>query len=315
MSEIVYEIVRRKSDIENGQEHEHVRLSRSADRLTRCVDGESDAQIPEGTTPLAAIQQDERLGVVHEAELSSISVAPDLAPRMPLFLRVRVTGDQLPDRDDWDVTINDVPHAPFRTTSDTLRLLPVDSDLDIEFSTTWASISFCETGSMTSGLDTVTLGLISDSVAVSSTRLDPLVGAPEMPVQLWDLTDDSTPKIVSDWITANGLIDYLTTPSTMLVRLFAESAGADKRTEPTVRWGDFLAGEHADDGEIGCGPSARWELRLDLPPEIVQATLDRLSAEEREYAVIIQGVDDPGPIDDNTRTAPTPMHGTRRSDS
>ncbi|MGW8936583.1 hypothetical protein [Gordonia terrae] len=239
------------------------------------------------------IAGDSQLHMVHVLELTTITAEPELAALLPLVLQAEGVGDETLGRDEWEVTINGASHSPYATAAGAYRLLPDDGFSAVAFDTPWVSVSFIETGSMTSGTDVATLGLVTPSVVAAVTELDPHVGADDVPVQLWrrgDAKDDA--RVVVDWLTNNGLVDYLTTPSEMLIQLFVDAAINPSGPE-TVRWGNYLAARFADEGEVGSGPSARWSLDLNLSPETLTLTLDLLAAGDPEVAHIVEAARDP----------------------
>ncbi|MGW8815549.1 hypothetical protein [Gordonia terrae] len=290
---VVYEIARYTGDHENSHLIERIALRRHDDHLVRLASGEPDKPIPTPSQPESVIAGDSQLHMVHVLELTTITAEPELAALLPLVLQAEGVGDETLGRDEWEVTINGASHSPYATAAGAYRLLPDDGFSAVAFDTPWVSVSFIETGSMTSGTDVATLGLVTPSVVAAVTELDPHVGADDVPVQLWrrgDAKDDA--RVVVDWLTNNGLVDYLTTPSEMLIQLFVDAAINPSGPE-TVRWGNYLAARFADEGEVGSGPSARWSLDLNLSPETLTLTLDLLAAGDPEVAHIVEAARDP----------------------
>ena len=71
----------------------------------------------------------------------------------------------------------------------------------------WAHLSFIETGSMLSGVDKTTLGLVNRIVAASAVEPDPGLEYDEQEVRVWrrDGSTHTDARIFLDWLVDNPL--------------------------------------------------------------------------------------------------------------
>ena len=165
--------------------------------------------------------------------------------------------------------------SPYESSPRDLFAVPVaGDDLPLWFKEEWASVGFIEMGSMTSGLDTSVLGLLTDRVVSWVDRLD------EQPTCVWIGPLTAPEEHFKAWLEGNWL-----------ARQLRETWNIPPGEDDFVAWGFLklaqqgggsidLAGALSDDtGDLGIGltPTSRWTFTSSLPSTTIVEALGTLT--------------------------------------
>ena len=164
----------------------------------------------------------------------------------------------------------------------------------VRFESYWAHLSFIETGSMVSGFDRTTLGLVNQTVDASAVEPDPGLEYDEQEVRVWrrDGNINTDAGIFLDWLVDNPLERFWDlSMGNMLPRLFVEATLNDRNGSAV--WGDYLAAGEDYEPAIGATPSAEWRLKLSMPAEVIEAALDQMVKLSPELRDIVTAVREP----------------------
>ncbi|MGV9860985.1 hypothetical protein ACWDTD_20395 [Gordonia sp. NPDC003425] len=235
------------------------------------VDSDLGGETPDSTV-LSAVAADPNLGVVRENEVTCIFADPSISLELPFVLRAEADPSKLENLcpADWDVTINEVPVAPFPSGDGLLRLLPVDDSWSsVKLVHEWVNVCFCETASMTSGDNVTRIGLLSDSVVAAVTELDVIDDDYEVRLHR-RISGNSDAQLVANWLTDNALLEYLeAVPQLLMVKPFLDAGTSVPGGKGCfTTYGDELSapfGLSYQDEAAGCTTSSEWVIALDFP--------------------------------------------------
>ncbi|OBH86160.1 hypothetical protein A5680_06100 [Mycobacterium sp. E2989] len=181
-------------------------------------------------------------------------------------------------------------------TSEGVRMLPGAGPL-VDVSP-WGYLSFCENGSMTSGLDESVFGLATPIAVVSATLLDPLSWGEDTAVVLrrrGKSTVDDAAMFV-EWLLDGGLArGYFTEEvpllQAMLAQLFVE-ASINNFNGVSVPGSRLAAGAEAP-LDFGDADSSEWILKVDLDEDFTKVVLDSLAQRSPRLAEIVTAAREP----------------------
>lgn len=232
--------------------------------------------------PLAVIASNHDLHTVRPHELTHIQSTKDLRADLPLVLRAldkEVHGEEYEvfvDYEFWGVI----------GAADRMWVLPSDC-YEPDFVDEWARISFIETGSRTSGLDTGYLGMITPTLVADFCNLD----GEDARITVCQRDDDA--KILADWLLKGHFSKYFATQE-LIVQLFMEAVKFH-RTSVEMR-GDRLAAGVVPYGNFGTSPTAEWSLDLKLNTDVRDAVLARLLAHGGQITAVVEGALNPDSV-------------------
>ena len=229
------------------------------------------------------VRQVESLHAISTHELTRVHAAPELAARLPLLLRpIAVDAgppepawpDDVVEEEIWDwelslgpsvtpvLYVNDARWAWWPGKNGPIPL-PVDPDSDMPaFERRWAHLTFSEAGSMTSGLDKTSIGLVTPSLVCSITSRDE---DDPSPPHLEEVRQ-SPAEYVVQWLLDTGdytsdLLDVWDGREDLLARLFIGAALGDFNGKP-VPGDSLMPGDN-----FGTFDTSEWTLTLDMPAD------------------------------------------------
>ena len=262
-------------------------LVRGSDGWTVHVDGPATSQKLRlsATRDAASVIADiEALHVIARQDLTRITTTAEVAAQLPLLLRAGETSEAdaeagWPEQvveeevDDWDfdligssavpvLYVNDARWSWWATTAGESALPAEPGDCMPAFDERWAVLRFTEEGSMTSGVDEASIGLVTPTLVCSRAcrdeddpdpvNLSPLERSPAEHVVNWLFHSEYTSMLLGVW---GGRED-------LLARLFVQAAQGVSNGRPVC--GDGLM---PDPEGFGTHSSSRWTLTLDLTRE------------------------------------------------
>jgi len=204
-----YKISRFGVSAETEMLKQHAELVCEHGALILRVDGEADWTLTT-TNVASAIAEDPTLSEIRANQITRITAGGAALELLPFTLSVPGDPDDFDEalwsktladehtHQDWVVQpgrcrvayVNDDRWCPWPT-ADGPRMLPEDWPT-VRLSSTWARLTFTETASMTSGLDEITLGLVTpgvvaacrdpDSGGLLQEQVTQLVTRPDRPV-------------------------------------------------------------------------------------------------------------------------------------
>lgn len=278
-AEAIYEIVRYRENEGLDELIDRIQLTRDPDgSLTlRHDDGRKTSSSGDDARAVIAANQD--LHGVRPNERTRVRGTKEIRAELPLLLRALDTDVY---GEDYEVWVDDEPWGVV-SADDRMWVLPSDG-YELNFIDRWASASFIETGSMTSGLDRTALGMITPTLVADFCDLDG--ESPRITISRRD--DDAT--TIANWLLNGNLSEYFGTPE-LLVQLFTEAAkGSGSVSEIS---GSRLAAGIVLDGDFGTSPTALWSLDLELSADVRDRVLDRLRERGGCIAEIVEGATNP----------------------
>jgi hypothetical protein len=291
-AEAIYEIARYREGAD-GELIERVQLLLLSDGSLRLQYADGQERLCAGDDACSVIAAEPDLNGVRADEVTRIQGRPDVLERLPLLLRGR--DDDFPEGVDdspwaYNAYVDDERWGALPTT-DGLRMFPTGGyamEFEPFFKTDWASISFIETASRTSGYFTGRLGLITPAVVADFYDPDEDDNA----LTIFPRGDDA--QTVTDWLLYGGFSsDFYRADDfaglAMLAQLFVEAA---LPVEPSGS-GDRLAAGNAYEDTVGASPSAEWSMWISLDDDVIQGVLARLSDLNARLADIVTGALNP----------------------
>ncbi|MGV0734567.1 hypothetical protein, partial [Mycolicibacter sinensis] len=274
-AETLYEIARYREYELPDELIDRIQLVRDPDGSlsVRYADGRETPCSEED--PLAVIVANQDLHTVRPNELTHIKGTEEIRAELPLVLRAldaEVHGES------YEVCV-DYQYWGVIDAADRMWVLPSDC-YELDFVDEWARISFIETGSMTSGLDTAYLGMITPTLVADFCNLD------GESAQITVSRRDDDAKILADWLLDGHFSKYFCTQE-LIVQLFMEAVKFH-RTTVEMR-GDRLAAGVVPYGNFGTSPTAEWSLALKLGTDVRDGVLERFRARGGQIAAIVDG--------------------------
>lgn len=287
--DFIYKVSRFTVDTDEEVLAEHAELVREKENLVLRVDGGPDRTLGTNEVP-AAIAGEPVLSEIRANQVTRINAGGIAFDELPFLLSVPGDPDDFDGtlwsdtqadehtRQDWVVQpgrcrvayINESRWCPWPT-DDGPRMLPEEWPM-VGLSSTWARVTFCETGSMTSGTDEVTLGLVTPRVVAACRNPD----AGSLEVAVWPRNGDSTgdSEIVARWLLEWLPESYSNTDDfkALMAQLFVEAACHGQS-------GKELSGSRLAAGwniQLGFGDTdtSEWNLALNLPGAATSLALD-----------------------------------------
>jgi biotin operon repressor len=297
---------------------QHAELVRADGALILRVDGEADRTLR--TTDVAsAIAEESTLSEIRANQITRITAAGAALNLLPLTLCVPGDPDDF-DETLWSKTlanehtyqnwvvqpgrcrvayVNDDRWCPWPTT-DGPRMLPEDWPTVRLFST-WARLTFTETASMTSGLDEITLGLVTPGV-VAACR-DPDSGS--LKVATWKRTGEPTDdaQIVVEWLLdwVPGFYTRSDGFKALMTQLYVE-AELHGRSGDELSGGALAAGWKTGLG-FGDTDTSEWTLELATPGNAGSIALDLIADMNERLSAIVTAARDPASPEGRARQA------------
>lgn len=297
---------------------QHAELVHEHGALILRVDGEADRTL-KTTNVASAIAEDATLSEIRANQITRITAGGAALNLLPFALSVPGDPDDF-DETLWSKTladehtyenwlvqpgrcrvafVNDDRWCPWPTT-DGPRMLPEDWPT-VRLSSTWARLTFTETASMTSGLDEITLGLVTPGVVAACGNPD----SGSLKVATWKRTGEPSDdtQIVVEW-----LLDWLPGFYTrndgfkaLMTQLYVEA-------DLHGRSGDKLSGGALAAGwEIGLGfgdtDTSEWTLELAMPGSAGSAALDVIAERNERLSAIVTAAREPDSPEARARQA------------
>jgi hypothetical protein len=263
-ADLVYEVCRYDVRADHEALIERVRLV-SRDRMLCRRVGDGPETCCAGTDVAAVIGADLVLNEIRANQVSRITGEPAVLHELPFVLQVPGHADDFDESlwseemtdehvtQQWVVQpgvyrvlyVNRERWSPFPT-AEGERMLPEDWPL-IRLTPCWGRLTFCEDGSMTSGLDQTIIGLVTPSAVVCATRMDSAIDSTEEDVVLQrrgpSAADDA--QMFVDWLLDGGLVPHYYPGDAqlegMLAQLFVE-AGLNGYNGEDVPGSQLVAG-------------------------------------------------------------------------
>jgi biotin operon repressor len=293
-------------------------LVREHGALILRVDGEADRTL-KTTNVASAIAEEASLSEIRANQITRITASGAALNLLPFTLSVPGDPDDFDETlwsktladehtfENWVVQpgrcrvayVNDDRWCPWPT-ADGPRMLPEDWPT-VHLSSTWARLTFTETASMTSGLDEITLGLVTPGVVAAC-------GNPDsgcLKVATWKRTGERSgdAQIVVDWLLdwVPGFYTRNDGFEALMTQLYVEA-------ELHGRSGDELSGGVLAAGwETGLGfgdtDTSVWTLELAVPGNAGWITLDLLAERNERLSAIVTAAREPDSPEGRARQA------------
>lgn len=303
-SEVVFEIARYAVNADKEVLLERLQLITQDGALFQSApDGTKRAC--EGSDSTAVVAKDADLNEVRANQVTRIAGSRSLMEQLPLLLTL--PGDAA-DADEWSDAMLDKHIAQstadkdmYRVayigderwyayeTVDGLKMLPENTSIAWQGEPAMKRIighlSFSEEGSMTSGTDMSTLGLITETVVAAFTHLDSYTDS----LKIWSRDDDADTLV--GWIMNGDIASHYSygrddDGAAMLAQLVVE-AGLSEDKGVSIQ-GDALAAGVTQYGDtMGSSPTGRWRLSLGVDNPTIELALDRISETSSRLADIV----------------------------
>ena len=297
---------------------QHSELVREHGALILRVDGEADRTLK--TTHVAsAIAEESTLNEIRANQITRITAGGAALDLLPFTLRVPGDPDDFDETlwsktladehtyENWVVQpgrcrvayVNDDRWCPWPT-DDGPRMLPEDWPT-VRLSSTWARLTFTETASMTSGLDEITLGLVTPGV-VAACR-DPDSGS--LKVATWKRTGEPSDdaQIVVEWLLdwVPGFYTRSDGFKALMTQLYVEAELHD-RSGDELSGGALAAGWKTGLG-FGDTDTSEWTLELAMPGNAGSIALDVIAESNERLSAIITAAHQPDSPEGRARHA------------
>ena len=186
--------------------------------------------------------------------------------------------------------VNDHRWCPCPT-PDGPRMLP-EAWPAVDLAPLWGHLTFAENASMVSGLDEISVGLVTSRIVAACYYPDCTVDGSEHDVTLWRRDGAAATDAelfvgwLLDWVPATWFNDEET-----FAQLFVEAAVNGYNGEQV--WGNRLVADFSAAPSIGGNDSSEWNLELDLPSSVISAALDLIAQRGPRLAEIVTAARDP----------------------
>ena len=316
--EFIYAVSRFNVDTDEEVLAEHAELVRENGNLVLRVDRTPDRALSTNEVREAIIGEPV-LSDIHANQVTRIKASGVAFDHLPFVLHIPGDPEEFDEkswseaqadehtRQDWVVQpgrcrvayVNGSRWCPWPT-DDGPRMLPEEWPV-IGLSSTWARLTFCETASMTSGTDEVTLGLVTPRVVAACRNPD----SGSLTVAVWPRNGDSAgdAEIFVRWLLDLMPESYSRSDGfkALMAQLFVEAACHD-------RSGEELSGSSLAAGwdvQLGFGDTdtSEWNLELDLPGSAAPLALDLIERQGGRLSAMVSAGRLPNSTEGNARRA------------
>ncbi|WNG88515.1 hypothetical protein C6A87_004535 [Mycobacterium sp. ITM-2016-00317] len=254
------------------------------------------------------------LSEIRANQVTRITAKPAVLQELPFLLRVVGDRDEFDDElwsesmfdehvtKEWEVQpglfrvlyANGERWSAWPTTQGD-RMLPEDWPL-VRLKPRWASLSFCENDSMTSGVDETAIGEVSPVAVACATLMDPHNGGgvDDVVLRRRGTTPMDDAQMFVRWLLDGGLVPHYSADDdlkAMLAQLFVQASTGNSNGFG-VPGSQLAAGAGTALGLLD-SDSSEWTLELDLPPEVIDAVLDVLANRGPRIRDIVTAARDP----------------------
>jgi biotin operon repressor len=308
---------------------QHAELVREHGALVLRVAGEADRTLT-STDIASAIAEESTLSEVRANQITRITAAGAALNLLPFTLSVPGDPDDfnqtlwsktLADEhtyENWVVQpgrcrvayVNDDRWCPWPTT-DGSRMLPEDWPT-VRLSSTWARLTFTETASMTSGLDEITLGLVTPGVVAACGNPD----SGSLKVSTWKRTGEPSDdaQIVVEWLLdwVPGFYTRNDGFKALMTQLYVE-AELHGRSGDELSGGALAAGWETWLG-FGDTDTSEWTLELAMPGSAGSAALNVIAERNERLSAIVSAAREPDSPEGRGRHAALEQWSRNQSD-
>ena len=181
--------------------------------------------------------------------------------------------------------VNDFRWCPWPTV-DGPRMLPEQWPM-VGLNPTWTRLTFSELGGMTSGLDDITLGLVTQRVVAACHNAD----SSSLRVAVWQRSGDATEdaQIIVDWLLdwiprSFGMVDDGL--NGLLAQLFVEATWNGRNREHLE--GGWLCAGSKTRPPFGDADTSHWCLDVSLPHGATSLAFDLIAARGGRFSTIVE---------------------------
>lgn len=230
---------------------------------------------------------------VCSAHTTTIRASDDIRSWLPLFLHATAPAEPTADEEDWDdyneyVDLLDemligaqfdlmvhVDGEPWAVVPSEERrvVIPTEGKGASGLRATWATWSFVEQGSMSSGLDGAWIGELTESLGASHDRMDE-VGSQ------WHVFPNADPaRAVAEWLLNGWLIGEfrgtwgIESGSDPLIRGFIDMLAREAQSS------EFFGADYATGDGIGLTDTAAWQIECGLDARNRASLLEALKVQ------------------------------------
>lgn len=283
---------------------EHAELVHEHNQLILRVTGQADRALTT-TDAAVAIAEDPILCEVRANQITRIHAQSAALDLLPFGLSVPGDPDDfdaalwstnladLHTRQEWVVQpgryrvayVNDIRWCPWPT-AEGPRMLPEQWPM-VGLNRTWTNLTFSELGGMTSGLDEITLGLVTRRVVAACHNAD----SSSVRVAVWQRSEDPAgdAQIIVDW-----LLDWVPTSfgvtddglKALLVQLFIE-ATSNGRNGIQLQGSWLCAGSGAA-LPFGDTDTSQWCLEASLPRGATSLAFELIAGRGERLSAIVE---------------------------